>query len=191
MTPQVGRILLEFDGKPHIAVGFVAGEQQVRGAHHLTPVGLLSWGYQVEFIILILRRRVWSWWARGRTNEVQTIPYLRVEYVSPLISKPVELEKERDEVWVTDKWGMIVSMETEIDSLIFACMYVHMKPQGLSEAETCPFVHTFFTQNVNIPALWFRRDVREGICVVLLANVMKMSICVDHVLPTIVKPEIA
>lgn len=157
MTPQVGRILLELDGKPHIAVWFVAGEQQVRGAHHLTPVGLLSWGHQVQFIILILRRRVGPQWTRGRTNEVQTIPYLRVEYVSPIISKPVELEKERDEVWVTDKWGMIVSMETEIDSLIFACVYVHMKPQGLSEAETALLFIHFFTQNVNIHALWFRR----------------------------------
>jgi len=48
-------------------------------------------------------------------------------------------------------------METEIDSLIFACMYVHVKLLGLFDAGTALLFIHFFTQNVNIHALWFWR----------------------------------
>lgn len=38
-------------------------------------------------------------------------------------------------------------METEIDSLIFACMNVHVKLQGLFDAGTALlFIHFFYTK---------------------------------------------
>lgn len=97
MTPQVGRILLELDGKSHVAIGFVAGEQQVGGSHHLAPVGLLSRGHQVQFVILVLWGRVRTRGTRRRTYQVQPVPYLRIEYIPPLISEPAESEREKDE----------------------------------------------------------------------------------------------
>lgn len=190
MTPQVGRILLELDGKPHIAVGFVTGEQQVRGAHHLTPVGLLSWGHQVQFIILILRRRVRPWWTRGRTNEVQTIPYLRVEYVAPLISKPVELEKER---WsLSDTQMRNDRFHGNWDWQLDICLRVRAYETSRHVwCWNCPLCSYIFYSKCKHTCPLVQESVWEGICMVLLANVMKMSICGDNVLPSILKPETA
>lgn len=95
MSPEVGWVLLELDGEAHVTVGLVTGEQQVRRSRHLTSVRLLTGGHQVQFIVLVLGWSTGSWGVWCRTDEVQTVPYLRVQDITPIITKPRERERER------------------------------------------------------------------------------------------------
>ena len=88
MSPEVGRELLELDGEAHVAGGLVAGEQQVGGAHDLAAVGLLARGHQVQLVELVLAGGPGPRLAGRGADQVQTVPYLGVEHVAPVIPEP-------------------------------------------------------------------------------------------------------
>lgn len=99
VAPQVGRVLLKLDGETHVTVGLIAGEEQVWGSGHFTPVCLVPWRHQVQFIVLIIGRGAGTGRLRCWANEVQTIPDLRVQDITLIITKPAgggQRGKERE-----------------------------------------------------------------------------------------------
>lgn len=95
VAPQVRRVLLKLDGEPHVTVGLVAGEKQVWGSGHFTPVGLVPGRHQVQFVELVLGRGAGAGRLRPGADEVQTIPDLRVQDITLIITEPAERERER------------------------------------------------------------------------------------------------
>lgn len=96
VTPQVGRVLLKLDGETHITVGFIAGEKQVGGSGHFTPVCLIPRRHQVQFIELVFGWGAGTGRLRRWANEVQTIPDLRVQDITLVIAKPGERQRGKE-----------------------------------------------------------------------------------------------
>lgn len=91
VAPQVGRELLELDGKAALTRGLVARQDDVGRPGHLAAIRLLPRRHKVELVELVIGRGPGR--VQRRADQIQPVPDLRVQDVALIVPEPRIKEK--------------------------------------------------------------------------------------------------